>query len=60
VIDTISVEKGRTALYTMHDIAFFEQEFCEVGAILAGDAGDQRDLGLLGTWRCGFTHVSSF
>ena len=44
VIDAPGIERRRTALDAVHDIALGEQEFGEIGAVLAGDAGDQRAL----------------
>lgn len=40
MVDTIGVEERGTALDAMDDVAFFEQEFGEIGAVLAGDSGD--------------------
>ena len=37
----LDVEGGGTALDTVDLIAFSQQEFREVGAVLAGDAGDE-------------------
>ena len=31
-------------LHAVHDVALAEQEFGEIGAVLAGDAGDQCDI----------------
>ncbi len=47
VIDPLGVEERRAAFDAMHLIALFQQEFGKVGAILAGDTGDE----------CGFCHV---
>ena len=41
VIDAVGIEQRRAALDTMNFIALVEQELGEIGAILAGDAGDQ-------------------
>lgn len=41
VIDPLGVEVGGAANEAVHLIAFVEEEFSEVGTILAGDAGDQ-------------------
>ena len=42
VVDAIGVEQRRAALDAVHLVAFVEQKFREVGAVLAGNAGDQR------------------
>ncbi len=51
MIDAIGVEQRCTTLDAMDDVPFSQQEFSEVGAVLAGDAGDQcgflRHAGLL-------------
>jgi hypothetical protein len=44
VVDTIRIEGRGTALDAVHLIAFPEQQFRQVGAILAGHAGDQSNL----------------
>jgi hypothetical protein len=44
VVHALGVEAAGTALDTMDDVAFFEQEFSEVGAVLACDAGDECDF----------------
>ena len=41
VIDARGVERRRAPLDAVHDIAFVEQEFGEIGAVLPGRAGDQ-------------------
>jgi hypothetical protein len=41
VVDAVGVEGGCPAFDAVDFIAFFQQEFGEVGAVLAGDAGDQ-------------------
>ncbi|MCY1302789.1 hypothetical protein D9M70_524700 [compost metagenome] len=41
VVHALSVERGGAALDAVDFVALFQQEFCEVGAVLAGDAGDQ-------------------
>jgi hypothetical protein len=48
VIDAIGVEKRSAALDAVDDIAFAQQEFGEVGAILSGHASEQ----------CNFSHDS--
>ena len=40
VVDTLGVKGGGAAFYAMDLIAFFEEEFGKVRAVLAGDAGD--------------------
>src|SRR6185437_1502553 len=45
VIDAGRVERRGAALYAMDDISLGEQEFGEIGAILAGDSGDECDFG---------------
>jgi hypothetical protein len=44
VINAIGIKGGGAALNAMHDVAFFKQKLSKVGAILAGDAGDQCDF----------------
>ena len=46
VIDARGVERGRPPLDAMDGIAEAEQIFGEIGAILAGDAGNQRNARL--------------
>ena len=46
MVDPVGVEQGRAAFDAVDGVAFLEQEFGEIGTILAGDAGDQ----------CGFAH----
>jgi hypothetical protein len=50
VIDAVGVEQARAALDAVDDVALGEQEFGEVGAVLAGDAGDE--CGFHGPLRC--------
>ena len=40
VVDAVGVEQGSAALDAVDFVALFQQEFGEVGAVLAGDAGD--------------------
>ena len=42
MIDSLGVERRRTPLHTMNDIALFQKELGKVAAILARDAGDER------------------
>jgi len=44
VVDALRVEARGAALDAVHLVALGEQELGEVGAILAGDAGDERDF----------------
>ena len=41
VVDPLGVEERGAALDAVDFVAFFEQEFREVGSVLAGDAGDE-------------------
>ena len=45
VVDPLGVKHGGTALDTVHFVALFKQEFCKVGAVLAGDTGDKGAFG---------------
>lgn len=40
VINAIRIEKRTAAFDTMHLVAFAEEEFGQIGAVLPGDAGD--------------------
>src|ERR1019366_8105606 len=42
MIDTLCVKAGRAPFEAVDFVAFLEEEFGEIGAILAGDAGDER------------------
>lgn len=44
VVDPLGVEIGGPSDQAVDVVAFVEEEFGEVGAVLAGDAGDERDL----------------
>ncbi|MCY1531169.1 hypothetical protein D9M68_663870 [compost metagenome] len=46
VVDALGVELAAAALDAVNDVALFEQQLGEVRAVLAGDAGDEGDLGL--------------
>ena len=46
VVDAIGVEQAGAALDAVDDVALVEQEFGQVGTVLAGDAGDEGDFGL--------------
>jgi hypothetical protein len=41
MIDPRSVKAGRSTLYAMNLVVFLEQEFRQVGSILAGYTGDK-------------------
>ena len=41
VVDAVGVEQRGAAFDAMHFVAFAQQEFGEIGAVLAGDAGDE-------------------
>ena len=45
MIDPVGVEGRGPPLDAVNDVALVEQEFGEIGAVLAGDAGDERDFG---------------
>jgi hypothetical protein len=45
VIDPRSIEERRAALDAVDFVALGEQQLGEVGAVLAGDAGDECDFG---------------
>ncbi len=40
VINTVGIERTGSALDTVAGIAFFQQKFGKVGAVLTGDPGD--------------------
>ena len=44
MIDTVGIEQRTAALDAVHVVALVEQEFGEIGAVLAGDAGDECDF----------------
>ncbi|MNL39841.1 hypothetical protein D3C87_1621500 [compost metagenome] len=44
MVDALGVEERGPALDAMHLIALFEQKLGQVGAILARDTGDERNL----------------
>jgi hypothetical protein len=44
VIDPLGVEGRRTAFHAVDHVSFGEKKFGEIGAILAGYTGDERDL----------------
>ncbi len=41
MIDAVGVEQRRTALDAVHFVTLAEQKLGKIGAVLAGDAGDQ-------------------
>ena len=41
MVDAVGVEQAGAPLEAVHFVAFFQQEFGKVGAVLAGDAGDE-------------------
>jgi hypothetical protein len=41
VVDSIGVKKGGPALDAVDLVAFFQQQFSEIGSVLAGDAGNE-------------------
>jgi hypothetical protein len=41
VVDAVGVEQAGAALDAVHFVALVQQEFRQVGAVLAGDAGDE-------------------
>jgi hypothetical protein len=47
MVDPVGVEQGGAAFDAVDGVAFLEQEFGQIRAILAGDASDQ----------CGFSHA---
>ena len=52
VVDALGVERAGAALDAVDDVAFFQQKFGQVGAVLPGDAGDEGDFGRV----CGCGH----
>jgi hypothetical protein len=47
VINAIGIKGGGTALNSVDDITLFQQKLSKVGAILAGDAGDEGCFSLI-------------
>src|SRR5258708_14563010 len=45
MVDPVGIEQRGTALDAMDDVAFAQQKLREVGAVLAGDTGDQCNFG---------------
>ena len=52
MVDAFGVEQRGAAFDAVDGVAFLEQEFGEIGAVLAGDAGDECGFCLLYTSRC--------
>jgi len=46
VVHTLGVKGAGAALDAVHDVTFFQQQLGQIGAVLAGDAGDECNLGL--------------
>ena len=44
MINAVSIEQRAAALDTVDGVAFGEQEFGQIGAVLASDAGDEGGL----------------
>ena len=42
MLDALELLGRRTANHAVHLVAALEQQFGEIGAVLAGDAGDER------------------
>jgi hypothetical protein len=40
VVNPLGVKRAGPAFDAVHDVAFFQQKFSQVGAVLTGDAGD--------------------
>src|SRR5262249_50715971 len=45
VVDAIGIEERAAPLDAVHHVALGEQQLGEIGAVLAGKAGDERNLG---------------
>ena len=48
VVNALRVERAGPALDAVDRVAFFQQEFGKIRAVLAGDAGDESGFGLSG------------
>jgi hypothetical protein len=46
VVHALGVKQAGPALDAVHDVAFFEQKFSQVGSVLAGDTGDKGHFGV--------------
>lgn len=47
VVDSVSVERACTPFDAMHLVAFLQQQFCQIGTILPGNAGYKCDFRFL-------------
>jgi len=45
VIDALRIEGAGPAFYVMNKIPLFKEKFCQIGTILAGNAGDEGNFG---------------
>jgi hypothetical protein len=48
VVHPLGVKRAGPALDAVHDVAFFQQKFSQVRAVLASDAGNESNF--LGSW----------
>ncbi len=46
MVYAVGVEQTGAALDAVNDVALAQQKFCQIGAILASDAGNECDFGL--------------
>lgn len=51
MINPVSVDEAGTTFDAVNDISFAKEKFGEVGAILAGDTGDECNF-----WLCSHSH----
>ena len=58
VVDAVGIEQAGTALDAMNLIAFVEQQFGEVRAVLASHAGDEGNFVFLAHGRLGLMAVA--
>jgi hypothetical protein len=47
-VDAAGVERAGPALQTVDEVALLQQQFCQIGSVLSGDAGDEGDAWLGG------------
>jgi hypothetical protein len=47
MINTVSIEKGCSALYAMYFIPLLNKHFCQVGTVLAGYTGNECFFGYM-------------
>jgi hypothetical protein len=40
MVDPLGIEHGTSSLDPVNNVAFLQQQFCEVSSVLAGDTGD--------------------